>query len=98
MATILKGLGILALVGAALLALIVIVIVVKVRGFLRGLRGGFVTPPTIQLRRTGAPAWTDAGRVDRLVQQLTDRGFVDAGVYTIPALRNIVLRGLVNER
>src|SRR5689334_19557521 len=99
MVTILKGLGILALVGGVLLAIVVFVVVLKIRRFLAGLRGmAASTPATIQLRPTGAPAWTDAGRVERLCRPLMDRGFVDAGTYTIPAMAGLVLRGLVHEK
>ena len=54
-------------------------------------------PDHIHLERVGPSAWKKgAGR--RIVDELTSRGFVDAGIHTVPELPGIVLQLLAHTR
>lgn len=96
---------ILAIFGALVLGLILLVVVVfllirhKARKFLEGLAGGGEPPPDrIHLRGVAANHWNDRREIQRIETVLRAHGFSDAGSFTIVEMPDLMLMGFVRTK
>jgi hypothetical protein len=86
-----------ALIAVSVLSPVLKVLIAAVAGKQIGAAALAKQPDQIHLERVGPSAWKK-GAARRIVDELTSRGFVDAGIHTVTELPGIVLQLLAHPR